>query len=40
VLRVVKNEGILKVIEEGRGSRPALLAYTALLEIAEGRNPF
>jgi len=37
---VLKDNGILKVLQEGSGQRPAILAYTALLNIAEGRNVF
>ena len=40
IINLLKSDGILKVVEESRGSRPALLAYTELLEITEGRNPF
>ncbi|MBK1654916.1 Fic family protein [Allochromatium vinosum] len=40
ILGVLKQEGILRVIEEGAGQRPAVLAYPALLNIAEGYEAF
>lgn len=40
ILGVLKSEGILQVIEEGRGRKPTILAYRDLLNIAEGYDAF
>jgi Fic family protein len=40
ILSVLKQEGILRVIEEGAGQRASVLAYPALLNIAEGYQAF
>jgi len=37
LLRVMKDLGILKVIREARGRKPAILAFPELLNITEGR---
>ena len=36
ILRVLRDGGILTVLREARGNRPALLAFTKLLRVAEG----
>jgi Fic family protein len=38
VLRVMQDEGILQAVVPGSGRRAAILAYSALLEVAEGRE--
>ena len=40
ILGVLKSEGILLAIEEGRGRKPTILAYRDLLNIAEGYDAF
>jgi len=40
ILSVLKQEGILRVLEEGAGQRASVLAYPELLNIAEGYNAF
>ncbi len=40
ILGVLKENNILKTIEEGRGRRSPILAHTKLLNIAEGYNAF
>jgi Fic family protein len=40
ILGILKEEGVLKAIEEGRGRRAAVLAYRDLLNIAEGYDAF
>ena len=40
ILNVLKNEAILKTIEEGSGRKSAVLAYPPLLNIAEGYQAF
>lgn len=40
LLRTLKEEGILKTIQEPRGRRPAILGFPSLLNIAEGRKVF
>jgi DNA-binding IscR family transcriptional regulator len=40
ILGVLKSEGILLAIEEGRGRKPTVLAYRDLLNIAEGYDAF
>ena len=40
ILGVLKQEGELVVLEEGAGQRSAVLAYPALLNIAEGYEAF
>ena len=37
---ILKDNGILMVMQEGSGQRSAILAYTELLNIAEGHNVF
>ena len=38
LLRLLQKAGILKVLFEGSGSRPATLAFPELINIAEGRQ--
>lgn len=40
ILSVLKDKGVLKEIRSGRGSRSAILAYTDLLNLAEGKDVF
>lgn len=40
ILRVLKDEDVLQVWEEARGSKPAVYGYGELLNVAEGRNVF
>jgi len=40
ILKVLIEAGIIQTIKEGRGSRPALLAFGDLLNVAEGRKMF
>ncbi len=40
ILNVLKSNKILIVLEEGSGRKAAVLAYSDLLNIAEGRNTF
>lgn len=40
ILRVLRDEEILSVIRPSAGRRPAILAFTALMNIAEGRELF
>jgi hypothetical protein len=37
ILRILRNEGVLADIRPASGKRPAFLAHTQLLRIAEGR---
>ena len=39
-LKLLKDEGVLKTAIEGGGSRPAVVAFAALLNVAEGRDVF
>lgn len=39
-LAVLREAGVLRTIREGAGRRPAILAFTDLLNIAEGRPVF
>jgi len=38
IVRVVRDAGLLTEIQESSGPRPAILAFTELLDIADGRN--
>jgi hypothetical protein len=38
LLRKLRQAGVLRVLREGSGPRPRILAFTDLLEIAEGRG--
>jgi Fic family protein len=40
ILRVLRDEGLLRVIREGSGRRSAILAFPELLNVAEGRDVF
>ncbi len=40
ILRVLRDEGILQVWSEGRGSKPAVYGYADLLNAAEGYKAF
>ena len=40
ILAVLRDEGILKTLVEGRGRRAAVLAFRALLNIAEEYDAF
>ena len=40
ILNVLKSENILKTVEESSGRKSAVLAYTDLLNIAEGYQAF
>ena len=40
ILNVLKQENILKTLSEGRGRKAAVLAYSELLNIAEGYDAF
>ena len=40
ILKVFRQDGILKVLSEGSGRRPAVLAFPKLLNIVEGRMVF
>lgn len=40
ILTVLREEGVLTVVQEGRGRRAAVLAFPGLLNIAEGRDVF
>ena len=40
ILRIFRDNGMLRVLMPAKGRRPALLAFTDLLNIAEGRNVF
>ncbi len=40
ILRVLKEENVLEVWSEGRGSKPAVYAYVDLLNMAEGYQAF
>ncbi len=40
ILKLLKTEGILREIRPGRGRRAAILIYSELLNIAEGRDAF
>jgi hypothetical protein len=39
-MNVLKANDILRTMTESSGSRPAVLAYPALLNVAEGREAF
>ncbi len=39
-LGLLRDEGVLRAIQEGAGRRPAIYAFPALLNIAEGREVF
>jgi hypothetical protein len=36
-LALLKDEGVLRVLQEGAGRRPTIYGFLALLNIAEGR---
>ena len=38
ILRKLQEAGMLKVLEEGKGRRPALIAFPGLINLVEGRN--
>jgi Fic family protein len=40
ILRVLRDEGVLKELRPASGRRPAILAFSQLLNIAEGREAF
>ena len=40
ILRVLKEEGVLQIWEEARGSKPAVYGYAELLNVAEGYKAF
>ncbi len=40
ILTLLKTEGILREIQPGSGRRAAILAYSKLLNIAEGHDVF
>ena len=40
IVQVLRDEGILRTVREGAGRRPAIYAFPALLNIAEGREVF
>ncbi|MGH9382057.1 MAG: Fic family protein [Thermoanaerobaculia bacterium] len=40
ILRVLRESGDLRAISPARGRRPAILAFSALLNVAEGRDAF
>ena len=40
ILAVLRDEGVLTVMQQGRGRRATVLAFPALLNIAEGREAF
>lgn len=40
IIGILKNANVLKILREGSGRRPAVLAYSELLNIAEGYNAF
>jgi Fic family protein len=40
ILNVLKANDLLRTMTESSGSRPAVLAYPALLNVAEGREAF
>jgi len=40
ILRVLRDEGLLRVMREGSGRRSAILAFPELLNVAEGRGVF
>jgi Fic family protein len=40
ILSVLKQKGILQVVTEGAGQRSSVLAYSELLNIAEGYQAF
>lgn len=40
IARLVKENGMLREVEPGRGRRPTVLAFSELLNIAEGRDVF
>jgi Fic family protein len=40
IIRVLRDEGMLKELRPARGRRPAIVAFTELLNIAEGQQVF
>jgi Fic family protein len=40
ILRVARDEGLLREVRPASGRRPAMLAFTELLNVAEGRKAF
>ena len=40
ILRMVREEGMLRVLRPASGRRPAILAFPELLNIAEGKEAF
>lgn len=40
VIRVLREQGLLRVMREGSGRRPAILAFPRLMNLAEGREVF
>jgi hypothetical protein len=40
LIAVLQREAVLKVLSPGRGRRAAVLAFPALLNVAEGREVF
>ena len=40
IIRVAKQTGLLRELTPGSGRRPAVLAFTELFNIAEGRTVF
>lgn len=40
ILGVLRDEGLLRVVREGSGRRSAILAFSELLNVAEGRDVF
>ncbi|GMU36490.1 MAG: hypothetical protein AMXMBFR22_06810 [Phycisphaerae bacterium] len=40
IVRVVRDNGLLKELRAGSGRRPAILIFPELLNIAEGRKVF
>ena len=39
ILRVVRDAGMLREVRQSSGRRPAVLAFTELLDIADGQPP-
>ena len=40
ILKVLRDEGLLQPLREAAGRRPAILAFSELLNIAEGQDVF
>jgi DNA-binding IclR family transcriptional regulator len=40
ILNVLRENGVLKTVREGKGRRTGVFAYAELLNIAEGRKVF